>query len=69
MKISWADVGRTETPGSFRLFNGLVEVKQQHIAVWKAEPTALYTLIPFKGIGDEVQRYALGTYEVPDEDF
>jgi hypothetical protein len=62
-------VGHTEKPGSFRLLNGSLEIKQQHIAVWKAEPTALLTVIPFTAINDGVQRYVLGTYEVPDEDF
>jgi len=69
MKVSWADVGHTETPGSFQIFNGMLEVKHQHITILKSEPTARFTVIPFKALSDGVQRYVLGSYDVPDEDF
>ena len=52
MKVSWADVSHTEAPGSFRLFNGVVEINHQHIAIWKSEPTALSTAIPAVAISD-----------------
>ncbi len=69
MKVSWADVGQTEMPGSFQIFNGMLEVKHQHITIWKSEPTARFTVIPFKALSDGVQRYVLGSYDVPGEDF
>jgi hypothetical protein len=69
MKVTWADVNHTETPGSFRLFNGVVEIKHQQITIWKSKPTARFTVIPFKALADGVQRYFLGAYDVPGEDF
>ena len=48
---------------------GTVTVKQQNIDIWKSKPTARFTVIPFTAIADGVERYVLGAYDVPDEDF
>ena len=69
MKVSWADVNNTETPGRFPLLGGTVRVQQQNIDIWKSKPTARFTVIPFTAIADGVERYVLGAYDVPDEDF
>ena len=69
MKVSWADVNNTETPGRFPLLGGTVTVKQQNIDIWKSKPTARFTVVPFTAIADGVERYVLGAYDVPDEDF
>jgi hypothetical protein len=67
MKVSWADVNHTETPGKFRLFGGVVEVRETQIAVWKTTPTALFTAIRVDGINDPERQFVLGTYDVPGE--
>jgi hypothetical protein len=69
MKVSWADVNNTETPGRFPLLGGTVRVEQRNIDIWKSKPTARFTVITFKAIADGVERYVLGNYDVPDEDF
>lgn len=64
--VSWADVDHTETPGRFTLSNGTtVEVRVGHIAIWKAEPRALFALVPF-GTHHEGNLFVLGSHEVPD---
>jgi hypothetical protein len=69
MKVSWPDVNNTETPGRFPLLGGTLTVKQENIDIWKSKPTARFTVIPFTAIADGVERYVLGAYDVPDEDF
>ena len=66
MKVSWADVNNTETPGPFPILDGVVVIKDRHIGIWKSEPTALFELVPLGTLGDGV-RYALAGYEVPSQ--
>jgi hypothetical protein len=68
MKVSWSDVNHTQSPGSFQILNGVVEIEHRHITIWKSEPTARFTLIPSQLI-NRGQQYILGTYDVPGEDF
>jgi hypothetical protein len=64
--VSWADVDHTETPGRFTLPNGTtVEIRDTHIAIWKAEPRALFARVPF-GTHNESNLFVLGSHEVPD---
>ena len=68
MKVSWADVQYTETPGNFPLFGGMLDVRERHIAIWKSIPTARFSVTRFMANTDTVLRYALGAYEVPNEE-
>jgi hypothetical protein len=66
MKISWANVGFTEQGGDFQTAYGLVTVTHRQIAIWKDEPTARFTLVPYSTISPPKKGYVLGSYEVPD---
>jgi hypothetical protein len=67
MKVSWADVNHTETPGKFSLFGGVLEVRERHIAIWKSTPTAIFSVVRFMSYDDNTPRYALAGYEVPEK--
>jgi hypothetical protein len=66
MKIAWSDVGLTETEGDFNTRFGLVTVKHRQITIWKDEPKALFTLVPYSTISPPKRGFVLGSYEVPD---
>jgi hypothetical protein len=65
MKVSWADVSYTRTPGKFSLFGGVLEVSDFKIAIWESKPTAIFAVIPIDSHGDNKQRYVLGVTRCP----
>jgi hypothetical protein len=65
MKVSWADVGYTETAGRFTLPDGgTVAIKHRHISIWKEQPTAVFS-VSVLSTKNHGTRYALGGYDVP----
>jgi hypothetical protein len=61
-KIAWADVEHTEMPGSYPFLDGMVDIAERHIEIWKSNPTALFQVTTSQGLSD-APRYALGSWE------
>jgi len=66
MKIAWSDVDFTETEGDFNTRFGLVTVGHRQIAIWKDEPEAIFSLVPYSMVSPPKKGFVLGSYEVPD---
>jgi len=64
MQIGWSDIGMSETPGEFDTSFGIVEVTPDNIAVWKEQPTAVFTLLPHVSINPPRRLFRLGIYSV-----
>jgi hypothetical protein len=47
MIVTWADVGRTETPCWVTLEGKRVRIEQRHIDAWKEDPSGVWTLQEF----------------------
>jgi len=62
-KIAWADVEHAETPGSYPFLDGMVDIKERHIEIWKSNPTTLFQVTTFQGLNDASPRYVLGSWE------
>lgn len=67
MQITWSDIGKSEAPGEFQTRFGPVSVRANHIAIWKENPTALFTLVPYSTISPPKRGFHLGTYSIPGE--
>jgi hypothetical protein len=62
-KIAWADVEHTETPGSYPFLDGMVDIAERHIQMWKSNPATLFQVNPSNGINETPRRYVLGSWE------
>lgn len=64
--ITWADVGNTETGGSFPFRDGRLVITHKEIAIWKAEPTAVFHVARHAPLSGDVQ-YLPTKWHLPDD--
>ncbi|QOZ56123.1 hypothetical protein KUL72_13995 [Bradyrhizobium arachidis] len=63
LRLRFSDVGEPSEPGEHRSRFGLVEITRNDLAVWKAFPNAVFTVIqPSPYSNAMISR--LGTFEV-----
>jgi hypothetical protein len=62
MKVSWDDINRPDHAGSFPFAEGLVNVRQREVEIWKKHPDAVFLATRFEPAPGGVQ-YALSTFE------
>jgi hypothetical protein len=44
-KIAWIDVDQVSEAGEYAFRDGVVRIKRAHLAIWKKDPNATFTLV------------------------
>ncbi len=66
MRIYWDDIRRSETPGSFMVRDGIVNIKERHISEWRRTPQGFWNTRRFVDVVEGDVQYGPTTFDEDD---
>ena len=63
MRIYWTDIGRSETPGSFMVGDGVVNIKERHISEWRRAPDGFWNTRRFVDVAEGNVQYGPTSFD------
>jgi len=61
--VTWDDLGRPTTPGAYAHRERSIQVDQEQIVIWRADPEARLEVVPAQTLVHDGPQYILGRRE------